>query len=1225
MKLPCGCCSGIEIITPEREASPPGLTAISYRVGTYATFFESMLARLSSIYLDVPAVDSSGSTTRLYPLKRLTTRDTADPSIALMDAWAVVADVLSFYEERIANEGYLPTAVERRSILELAGLIGYTLRPGVSASVYLAFTIANGFQGVLPAGTRAQSVPAAGQTAQYFETSTDLTARDTWNNLKPRLTRPQVITLNVDPGTDSLTRETIYLDGIATNLKQNDALLFVLNDDPNADPVQQQLRIVDSVGPNGDQKWTEVTLQESLPDPGTSVEDALSPFVDEADSIFSGSDIAAAVKALLEPFLPGATDPVPAGTVAVSLVQLIPEIQSKHDVAVKRKFTRLEPWLSHLLDVLDSLVLQLTNQLATEPRNFRPIPPAANLAKASALQRLVGILDKVAAAPSVQPANPKRLPRSVAQAFASQTDIAPRLLAAFRPSAASTIYRAWSGSETPSSKVEVMAMRVKTGLFPGSYPGHASSALYELPGAPQNTVAQFVGPSINNSWNDCSQSTTSLDVVALDGAFDKILPGSWVAIERPDVDTKQVLSTRTTTFHRVVSVRTSTLNTQGIEVTQGTVSTVVKAGGPGGFSAKSTQLTLDPPWLSSLVPKIQPRILIKTALDIARETPQFLHQTVVYAQSELLDLSEEPLDTDVEGDTIELDDVYTGLESGRWIFVSGERTDIPDTSGVTGNELVMIAAVNQGTNAPESATSFPDGLVPFFSGVYTTDANRYGDKLVVGLLTPQGMAARLNLPRADTPNQVYRDQVQLAPGLYANAYVPTAAERAGSFPDFAGILVDPDTGAPYPGGTIDSTRFSQGIFAWRISTQPVHTILTLANKLAYTYDTPTVSINANVVLATHGQTTGEILGDGDATQAFDTFALHQSPITYVSAATPDGVESTLVVRVNDIQWHEQPDFVDLGPRDRGFTTQTDDSDQTSVIFGNGEHGTRVPTGTANIKATYRYGIGSSGNVAAQQISQLATHPLGAQGVINPLAATGGADRDSLDQARRNAPVAVMALDRLISTDDYAEFSRTYAGIGKASAARLSDGRRQIVHVTVAGAGDIPIAKNSDLYRNLVQSLLQFGDPYLPLQVCLRKVKLLVIAAGVQILPDFAWESVVPQIRAALLDKFSFDSRALGQSAFLSEAIAIMQAIPGVSYADVQTFDAVAEDVTAGQLAGLASTLTRNNHVQAQLARLNLSFDPSTDADPCRRVLPAELVFLTPDIADTLILNQIGGS
>ena len=53
-----------------------------------------------------------------------------DPAIALLDAWAVVADVLTFYQERIANEGFLRTATERRSILELAAPDRLRAQPG---------------------------------------------------------------------------------------------------------------------------------------------------------------------------------------------------------------------------------------------------------------------------------------------------------------------------------------------------------------------------------------------------------------------------------------------------------------------------------------------------------------------------------------------------------------------------------------------------------------------------------------------------------------------------------------------------------------------------------------------------------------------------------------------------------------------------------------------------------------------------------------------------------------------------------------------------------------------------------------------------------------------------------------------------------------------------------------------------------------------------------------
>src|SRR4029077_10325320 len=126
----CGCCVATRPLTPASVANPADLSALHYRVGTHGSFLETMLARLSELRLD-----------GRNPLLPLRVRTANDPSVALLDAWATVADVLTFYQERIANEGYLRTATERRSVLELARLVGYTLRPGVAASVFLAYTL----------------------------------------------------------------------------------------------------------------------------------------------------------------------------------------------------------------------------------------------------------------------------------------------------------------------------------------------------------------------------------------------------------------------------------------------------------------------------------------------------------------------------------------------------------------------------------------------------------------------------------------------------------------------------------------------------------------------------------------------------------------------------------------------------------------------------------------------------------------------------------------------------------------------------------------------------------------------------------------------------------------------------------------------------------------------------------------------------------------------------
>ena len=131
----------------------------------------------------------------------------------------------------------------------------------------------------------------------------------------------------------------------------------------------------------------------------------------------------------------------------------------------------------------------------------------------------------------------------------------------------------------------------------------------------------------------------------------------------------------------------------------------------------------------------------------------------------------------------------------------------------------------------------------------------------------------------------------------------------------------------------------------RLPGDTTHTTLLLATPIAYSYKRDTVTIYGNVVKATHGETRNETLGSGDGSQSLQSFTLKQPPLTFVSAPNPTGVESTLEVYVNNVQWHEADTLAGLGPKDRKFITQTDDNAVTTVIFGNGEEGSRLPTGT----------------------------------------------------------------------------------------------------------------------------------------------------------------------------------------------------------------------------------------------------------------------------------------
>jgi hypothetical protein len=118
-------------------------------------------------------------------------------------------------------------------------------------------------------------------------------------------------------------------------------------------------------------------------------------------------------------------------------------------------------------------------------------------------------------------------------------------------------------------------------------------------------------------------------------------------------------------------------------------------------------------------------------------------------------------------------------------------------------------------------SNFPSGYVPFSSIYYISGPDTAGDLLVVGSMTMTNFLG-LNLvplPNNTSGNQLFCNPITLAPGMVANAYVPTAVERIGDFSAFRSILFDPacTEGCPiyFPDGTIPPSSIPS-VFAWRI-------------------------------------------------------------------------------------------------------------------------------------------------------------------------------------------------------------------------------------------------------------------------------------------------------------------------------------------------------------------------------------------------------------------------
>jgi predicted phage baseplate assembly protein len=328
------------------------------------------------------------------------------------------------------------------------------------------------------------------------------------------------------------------------------------------------------------------------------------------------------------------------------------------------------------------------------------------------------------------------------------------------------------------------------------------------------------------------------------------------------------------------------------------------------------------------------------------------------------------------------------------------------------------------------------------------------------------------------------------------------------------------------------------------------TTLIFTPQLGYEYARDSLTINANVARATHGETVQDILGSGDASQPYQRFPLRQAPLTHVSAPTASGATSTLQVRVNDVLWQEVSTLLGAGPHDHVYVTRTDAEGKSTIQFGDGSMGARLPTGQDNVRATYRKGLGLEGMVQAEQLSLLLTRPLGVKAVTNPHDASGAADAESFAEVRRNAPLTVLTLDRAVSLQDYEDFAHTFAGIAKALATWIWEGRVRSILLTIAGPNGVAIRPDSALYNNLLVALRRAGNAHLRLRLESYRPVRFRTAGKVQVDPVYQPEAVLSAVAAALRRQFAFEARAFGQAVTLSEVLAVMHAVPGVVGVDL---------------------------------------------------------------------------
>ena len=206
---------------------PAGLDRIPRQIASFPEFRRAMLA-------------AKGSKT---PLADWRARGKDDLGLMLIEMWAYVCDVLSFYDEVIAHEVYLRTAQRRPSLRKLVGLLGYIPRPAVSASVRLALFADGRRSIVLPPGMPFRSGAFDGEPPQVFELNAGSSIHPFTNSWTVGAIRPE--TISVENPT------LLLLDPGTVNLKSDDLVLVQVNDAAGQTQVRAVKKVITIDGKDG--------------------------------------------------------------------------------------------------------------------------------------------------------------------------------------------------------------------------------------------------------------------------------------------------------------------------------------------------------------------------------------------------------------------------------------------------------------------------------------------------------------------------------------------------------------------------------------------------------------------------------------------------------------------------------------------------------------------------------------------------------------------------------------------------------------------------------------------------------------------------------------------------------------------------------------------------------------------------------------------------------------
>lgn len=338
-------------------------------------------------------------------------------------------------------------------------------------------------------------------------------------------------------------------------------------------------------------------------------------------------------------------------------------------------------------------------------------------------------------------------------------------------------------------------------------------------------------------------------------------------------------------------------------------------------------------------------------------------------------------------------------------------------------------------------------------------------------------------------------------------------------------------------GTITVPALTQVATTSIVNGESTQIIFETAASISVPAKVGTVNGSATVI-ATQGESVfDELIGTSNGASG-QTFELSETSI----------IESSVSISVNGINYNQVPYIIDYVGSDPVFVVNTDADNITYVSFGDNVSG-RIPPSGAEIYASYRVGSGASGNVSANTLTYIVTNSNAGLSVNNQSAAVAGADEESTDSIRINAPASLKALNRAVSLADYASLALQVTGISKA-VAKANVYSNVTVYVALFGDRGIDGSLNpTTIFNTVANRLLEYYvdkcPPNTTITVQPPSYAKIDVTVDVTVAPQYKTSAIKTQIENDLNLLLDIDNVVFGDAIKLSDVLETVSSINGV--------------------------------------------------------------------------------